>query len=52
MTEQTKTQEEIEIESKFLSFFGAFEDIDSEEMIRSIKESNISKDLDNLPIPF
>ena len=46
MIKQTKTQEEIEIESKFLSLFGAFEDIDSEEMIKSIEESRTIKDID------
>ena len=46
MIEQTKTQIEIEIESKFLSLFGAFEDIDSEEMIRSIEEARTTKDID------
>ena len=40
----SKTQEEIE--SKFLSFFGAFGDIDSEEMIKSIEESRTIKDID------
>lgn len=46
MIEHTKTQEKIEIESKFLSFFGAFENIDSEEMIKSIEESRTIKDID------
>ncbi len=33
-------------ESKISEFFGAFEDIDSEEMIRSIEESRTTKDID------
>ena len=45
MIEQTKTQEEIAIESKLSAFFGAFEDIDSEEMIKSIEESRTTKDI-------
>ena len=46
MIKHTKTQEEIEIESKFLSFFGAFRDVYSEEMIKSIEESRTIKDID------
>ena len=33
-------------QSKLSAFFGAFEDIDSEEMIRSIEESRTIKDID------
>ena len=33
-------------QSKLSAFFGAFEDIDSEEMIRSIEESRTTKDID------
>jgi hypothetical protein len=38
----SKTMEE----SKLSAFFGVFEDVDSEEMIKSIEESRTTKDLD------
>jgi len=35
-------------EAKLSAFFGVFEDVDSEEMIKSIEESRTTKDIDTL----